>query len=58
MGRPKEHTVEREQMQFRIPPELKRRLTTEAERRFISKNLLIERAIEQSLDEWETEDLT
>ena len=58
MARPKEHATERVQMQFRISPELQLRLNAEADRRFVSKNLLIERALENALTEWEKEDLT
>ena len=57
MARPLKYTEERVQMQVRIPPKLRKRLQKEADRRYVSKCLLVEAALTQSLDHWEHEDL-
>ena len=49
--------VERIQIQARISQALSDRLAKEAERRVVSKNFLIEKAVEIMLDEWEQEAL-
>lgn len=41
------------QLQFRLPAELRERLSAEANRRAVSVSLLLERAIEDNLDRWE-----
>lgn len=50
---PEQPANEQAQIQFRLPTALRDRLVKEANRRLVSINLLIERAIEQSLDAWE-----
>jgi predicted DNA-binding protein len=55
MPRPKTYDTERVQIQVRLPAPLLARLDKEANRRVVSKTLLVERALEISLDEWEDE---
>lgn len=42
-------------MQIRIALGSRKRLEHEATRRLVSKNFLIERAVEEALDRWESE---
>jgi predicted HicB family RNase H-like nuclease len=46
---------ERVQLQFRLSASLRERLRKEAQRRNVSANLLIERALEEGLTKWEKE---
>jgi hypothetical protein len=55
-GRPLKYNDARVQMQVRLPPKLRNRLQKEAARRAVSKTLLVERAIQESLDRWEQEE--
>jgi predicted HicB family RNase H-like nuclease len=48
---------EQVQIQIRLTPELRKRLTAEADRRVVSVNLLAERAIEHALNLWEKQRL-
>ena len=48
---------EQVQMQFRCAPEFRARFAAEAERRQVSVNYLIERALTTSLDKWERQKL-
>lgn len=57
IGRPRMYDDDRVQIQIRIDPKLLKRLKVEALRRCVSKNLLVERAIEESLNVWEQESL-
>jgi predicted HicB family RNase H-like nuclease len=50
MARPKTHQVKRVTTAVRLPEPLHERLTTEAERREVSTNLLITKAVENYLD--------
>jgi predicted HicB family RNase H-like nuclease len=43
------------QLQFRLSASLRERLRKEAQRRNVSANLLIERALEEGLTKWEKE---
>ena len=52
-----EPAAEQAQIQFRLPVALRDRLQGEAVRRMVSVNYLIERAIEESLDLWEGQQL-
>ena len=54
---PTDTAVERIQIQARISQILSDRLAREAERRVVSKNFLIEKAVEIMLEEWEQESL-
>jgi len=45
------------EMKVRFPPTVRDRLEAEAERRVVSMNLLVEKAVERSLDEWEKQKL-
>jgi predicted HicB family RNase H-like nuclease len=47
----------RVQLQFRLTPDLRDRLRKEAERRDVSVNFLIERALEDGVSKWEKEKL-
>jgi predicted transcriptional regulator len=42
-------------MQIRMAVGVRKRLAREANRRMVSNNFLIERAVEESLDRWEQE---
>jgi predicted transcriptional regulator len=53
MPRPKTVVNPRTQAQFRLSDELLARLDREADRRVVSKTLLVERALETALDAWE-----
>jgi predicted HicB family RNase H-like nuclease len=55
--RPLVPAAEQKQLQIRLPPALRRRLAAECQRRMVSTNLLVERAIEQALDDWEQQQL-
>lgn len=55
MARPRTYDPDRVQIQVRLPASLLSRLEREANRRVVSKTLLVERALEISLDEWEDE---
>ena len=57
MPRPKTYKNERVQMQIRLPAKIRLRLEKESERRTVSKNFLVERAIEEMLEQWESEKL-
>lgn len=57
IGRPRMYDDDRVQIQIRIDPKLLQRLKKEALRRCVSKNLLVERAIEEALNTWEGESL-
>lgn len=57
MARPLKYTEDRVQMQVRIPPKLRKRLQKEADRRYVSKCLLVEAALKNSLEHWEQEQL-
>ena len=49
--------TEQVQIQVRVMPELRDRLREEADRRAVSINLLVERAIIEWLDKWEGKSL-
>ena len=55
MPRAKSYEDERVQLQFRLPESLRDRLREQADRRAVSVNFLIERAIEESVGRWEKE---
>lgn len=55
MPRAKEYVEERVQLQFRLSTDLRDRLRTEADRRAVSINFLIERALDESVTRWEKE---
>jgi predicted transcriptional regulator len=55
-GRPAKYPEGRVQMQVRLPKKLRTRLQKEADRRYVSKVLLVERALTESLDRWEQEE--
>lgn len=57
MPRPKVYNKERIQMQVRLPAMVSKRLEKEAARRVVSKNFLVERAIAEALERWESEAL-
>jgi predicted DNA-binding protein len=50
---PKTTVSDRTQAQFRLPDALLQRLENEANRRVVSKTLLVERALENALTAWE-----
>lgn len=56
-GRPQKYPEDRVQMQIRLPLKLRKRLQKEADRRYVSKCLLAERALIEGLDRWEKEEL-
>jgi predicted HicB family RNase H-like nuclease len=56
-SRSEEPATEQPQIQFRITSALRDRLHAEAERRTVSVNYLIERAVEESLTKWEKQRL-
>ena len=56
-GRPQKYPENRVQIQVRLPKKLRGRLQKEADRRYVSKCLLVERALAESLTRWEAEDL-
>jgi predicted HicB family RNase H-like nuclease len=55
MPRTKDYVDERVQLQFRLTESLRDRLRKEADRRAVSINFLIERALEESVVKWEKE---
>jgi len=55
MPRAKEYVEERVQLQFRLSTDLRDRLRAQADRRAVSINFLIERALEESVLRWEKE---
>jgi predicted HicB family RNase H-like nuclease len=55
MPKAREYVDERVQLQFRLSTDLRDRLRAQAERRAVSVNYLIERAIEESVTKWEKE---
>ena len=55
MPRTKDYVDERVQLQFRLTESLRDRLRKEADRRAVSINFLIERALEESVLKWEKE---
>lgn len=55
MPRDRIYEEERVQLQVRFLPEDRERLEREAERRGVSKNYLVERAVCEALDRWEKE---
>jgi predicted HicB family RNase H-like nuclease len=55
MPRAKEYVEERVQLQFRLSTDLRDRLRREADRRAVSINFLIERALDESVTRWEKE---
>ena len=55
-GRPQKYPQGRVQMQVRLPLKLRKRLQKEADRRYVSKALLVERALTESLERWEQEE--
>jgi predicted HicB family RNase H-like nuclease len=55
MPRAKDYIDERVQLQFRLTTDLRDRLRTQADRRAVSVNYLIERAIEDAVVKWERE---
>ena len=57
MPRPKTYKSDRVQMQIRLPASVRKRLEKESERRTVSKNFLVEKAIEDALAAWENEAL-
>lgn len=55
MPRAKDYEDERVQLQFRLPESLRDRLREQADRRAVSVNYLIERALTESVTRWEKE---
>jgi predicted HicB family RNase H-like nuclease len=55
MPRAKDYVEERVQLQFRLTTDLRDRLRVQADRRAVSVNYLIERAIEDAVVKWERE---
>jgi predicted HicB family RNase H-like nuclease len=55
MPKAREYVDERVQLQFRLSTDLRDRLRAQAERRAVSVNYLIERAIEDAVVKWEKE---
>lgn len=55
MPRTKDYVEERVQLQFRLTESLRDRLRREADRRAVSINFLIERALEEGVTKWEKE---
>jgi predicted HicB family RNase H-like nuclease len=55
MPRTKDYVEERVQLQFRLTESLRDRLRKEADRRAVSINFLIERALEEGVTKWEKE---
>jgi hypothetical protein len=57
-GRPRKYDEERKQFQTRFPLSLAERLEREADRRHISKTLVIEQLVAEGLPRWEKQKIS
>mgnify|MGYP001601224323 CR=1 FL=1 len=57
MTRPRRNRPDRVSTAVRLDPDIHARLRAEADRRLVSVNLLISKAVEKALTEWEPQDI-